>query len=61
MEETILTLNYETPVIVIPAKAGIQDLSDFTGFPVGSALDYDRGMGMTENEFRNSQILKRKI
>jgi len=29
-------------------RRGIQDLSDFTGFPVRSALDYDWGMGMTE-------------
>ena len=26
-------------------KSGIQDLSGFTGFPVGPALDYDRGAG----------------
>ena len=31
------------PPIVIPAKAGIQDLLNFTGFPIK--------LGMTENRF----------
>ena len=36
-------MSFPISFCVIPAKAGIQ-----TGFSVGPALDYDRGLGMTE-------------
>jgi len=38
---------------VIPAKAGIQ-----TGFPIGPALDYDRGLGMTDKNKKSKDRVK---
>ena len=56
------------PISVIPArfakasarraKAGIQHSSYSTGFPVGPALDYDRGLGMTGKDIIQSDLLK---
>src|SRR3990170_592449 len=46
------------PISVIPAKAGIQRSSYSTGFPVGPALDYDRGLGMTGKDIIQSDLLK---
>ncbi|KKT82402.1 MAG: hypothetical protein UW81_C0042G0003 [Candidatus Giovannonibacteria bacterium GW2011_GWC2_44_9] len=43
---------------VIPAKAGIQDSSEFTGFPIWPALDYDRWLGMTERYHKTKNSRK---
>ena len=59
------------PISVIPAKAGIQDLSDFTGFPIklpvcprakrlvaNSSAKFQFGSGMTERCGNDKQIYK---